>query len=64
MLIILGNDPNEAYEITPSDRPAGWFRIRCNGIPVWLCPSPEAAERYVSDPDYRLSLMAVKYHDK
>lgn len=67
---IPGDDPNEAYEIIPNlpkqyGPPAGWWRVTCNGIPIRLC-SPAArafAERYISDPDYRQSLVRQKIYD-
>ncbi len=37
--------PNEAYEVEPANYPAGWFTVRCNGIPVGHAARREAAER-------------------
>jgi hypothetical protein len=53
-------DPNEAYEVEPADYAAGWFAIRCNGIPIWYAPGREAAERYATNPEHRRSLRAKK----
>jgi hypothetical protein len=57
------NDPNEAYEIgymppEPHGMPADWLTVFCNGIPVHhFTPDRRAsAERYCTDPAFRLSL--------
>ena len=63
-MIVADHDPNEAYNVEPADYPAGWFTIRCNGIPVWYAASREAAERYASDPDYRHSLKTRKAYER
>jgi hypothetical protein len=43
-----------------------WWTIFCNGIPVYHCAPGrrDLAERYASDPDYRLSLITTKLHDR
>jgi hypothetical protein len=57
-------DPNEAYEVEPADYPAGWFTIRCNGIPVWFAPTREGAELYATDPDHRRDVHTKKAHQR
>jgi hypothetical protein len=44
----------------------GWWTATCNGIPVHhFAPKNRVhAERYVSDPDYRLSLVTTKLHER
>lgn len=66
-----GNDPNEAYESghmppRPHDLPPDWWTVFCNGIPVHhFSPNQrEEAERYCSDPEYRLSFVTKKLHEK
>lgn len=51
------NDPNEAYEVGPTDFPEGWFEVTCNGIGVKYFSDRAEAERYVVDPEYRKSLV-------
>ena len=71
MPIIPGQDPNEAYDVVPMKEDVGWPRggwwtVTCNGIPVYHF-TPErrdGAERYASDPQYRLSLVTRKLHDR
>jgi hypothetical protein len=47
------------------DLPPNWWTIFGNGIPVYHCaPGRDLAERHASDPDYRLSLIATKLHDR
>lgn len=62
MPIIPENDPNEAYEVVPMrvephGPAAGWWTVTCNGIPVhhFVPAMFSGAERYCSDPEYRLS---------
>jgi hypothetical protein len=71
MPIIPGQDPNEAYDVIPmAEHPhgprGGWWTATCNGIPVYhFAPERrDIAERYATDPDYRLSLIAAKLHDR
>ena len=71
MPIIPGQDPNEAYEIDhmparEHDLPPDWWTIFCNGIPVHHCAPGrrDLAERYATDPEYRLSLVTTKLHDR
>jgi hypothetical protein len=70
MPIIPGCDPNEAYEVIPMadypHGPRGWWTVVCNGVPVHHF-SPRrraAAERYATDPDYRLARIVTKLHDR
>jgi hypothetical protein len=70
MPIIPGQDPNEAYEIDhmparEHDLPPDWWTVFCNGIPVRHCAPDrhDLAERY-ANPDYRLSLIRTKWHDR
>jgi hypothetical protein len=62
MPIIPGQDPNEAYEV---GHMPDWWTIFCNGIPVHHCAPDrrDLAERYATDPGYRLSLVTTKLHD-
>src|ERR1700722_7342026 len=48
------------------DLPPDWWTVFCNGIPVRHCAPGrlDLAERYATDPDYRLSLVATKLHDR
>ncbi len=62
MPIIPDNDPNEAYEVghmpgVPHGLPPDWWTVFCNGIAVYhFAPDMRAdAERYATDPAYRLS---------
>lgn len=62
MPIIPDCDPNEAYELVPMrpephGPPPTWLTALCNGIPVHhFSPiARAAAERYVTDPAFRLS---------
>jgi hypothetical protein len=65
------NDPNEAYEVknVPAEMgspPPDWWMVTSNGIPVYFF-SPDtksSAERYATDPEYRLSLITEKAHDR
>ena len=57
-------DPNEAYDVEPADYPAGWFTIRCNGIPVWYTPRREAADRYATDAEVRARLVTRKAYER
>lgn len=63
MPIIPECDPNAAYEVVPMKHeshgpPPGWWTVTCNGIPVYhFAPDHRvAADRYVTDPAYRLNL--------
>jgi hypothetical protein len=63
------NDPNEAYDVghmpaQPHGLPADWWTIFCNGVPVYhFAPDNKAgADRYASDPAYRLSLVTRFLH--
>ena len=65
------NDPNEAYEVVPMKvephgPPAGWWTVTCNGIPVrHYGPEKKAlADRYATDPEYRLSQITPKLWEK
>jgi hypothetical protein len=71
MPIIPGQDPNEAYDVIPMvEHPrgprGGWWTETCNGIPVHHCVPTrgDLAERYATDPDYRLNLVPTKLHDR
>jgi hypothetical protein len=68
MPIIPGQDPNEAYDVVPmAEHPrGGWWTVFCNGIPVRHCAPDrrDLAERYATDPDYRLSLVTTKLHNR
>jgi hypothetical protein len=69
MPIIAGQDPNEAYELAlaqESLRMPGWYTVTCNGIPVYHFAPQNGfdAERYCCDPEYRLSLIVTKLHDR
>jgi hypothetical protein len=71
MPIIPGNDPNEAYHVVPMAEHVhgsrgGWWTVTCNGIPVFhFAPRRrEAAERYATDPAYRLAQIVTKHHDR
>jgi hypothetical protein len=71
MPIILGQDPNEAYDIghLPArghDLPPDWWTVFCNCIPGHHCALSrrDLADRYVTDPDYRLSLVITKLRDR
>jgi hypothetical protein len=48
------------------DLPPDWWTVFCNGIPVRHCAPDrrDLAERYATDPDYRLSLIRTKLHDR
>jgi hypothetical protein len=65
------NDPNEAYEVAPMKvephgPPGTWWSATCNGIPVYhFAPGRrDAAERYCTDPAYRLSRERQYAHDR
>lgn len=71
MPIIPEHDPNEAYEVVPMKpephgMPPDWWTATCNGIPVYhFSPQNRAhADRYVSDPAYRLSMERRYLHEK
>jgi hypothetical protein len=71
MPIIPGQDPNEAYDVVPMKEDVhwprgGWWTVTCNGISVYhFTPERrEEAERYASDPQYRLSLVTRKLHER
>jgi len=65
-------DPNEAYEIVPTDPhprgpPADWLIVTRNGIPErHYSPSARAAaERFISDPAHRAKIRSQKkLHEK
>lgn len=71
MPIIPHHDPNEAYEVVPMQPgphgpPPTWWTVTCNGIPVYHF-TPEArgvAERYATDPTYRLARERQYAHDR
>ena len=58
------NDSNEAYEVVPANLREGWWTATCNGIPVYhFSPNARAkADRYATDPEYRLSLLRRFIH--
>jgi hypothetical protein len=65
------NDPNEDYEIghmpqRPHSMPPDWWTVFCNGVPVYhFAPDKVAeAERYVTDPAYRVNLVTRLLHDR
>jgi hypothetical protein len=71
MPIIPGHDPNEAYDVIPMEEHprgprGGWWTVTCNRIPVRHCAPDrrDLAERYATDPDYRLSLVTKFLHDR
>ena len=71
MPIIPGQDPNEAYDVghlpeREHDLPPDWWTVFCNGIPVRHCAPDrrDLAERYATDPEYRLSQIKTKLHCK
>ena len=71
MPIIPGQDPNEAYDVIPMPEHlrgprGGWWAAACNGIPVphFAPERRDIAERYATDPEYRLSLISKKLHDR
>lgn len=71
MPIIPDCDPSEAYEVVPMvpsrhGPPPTWWTVRCNGIPVYhFAPDRRAeAERYATDPGYRLARQTQFIHDK
>jgi hypothetical protein len=71
MPIIPGRDPNEAYEIIPTDEHrrgprGGWWTVTCNGIPVhhFGPDRRDVAERYATDPNYRLAQMKTKLWER
>jgi hypothetical protein len=71
MPIISGQDPNEAYDVVPMEKDAhgprgGWWAVTCNGIPVhhFAPERRDRAERYASDPEYRLSRVTRKLHER
>ena len=67
MPIIPGQDPNEAYDIRhmPAREhglPPDWWTVFCNGH---CAPNRrDLAERYATNPDYRLSLIRTKLQDR
>lgn len=71
MPIVPDHDPNEAYEVVPIKRephgpPPTWWSVTCNGIPVYhFTPDNRAkADRYATDPAYRLSCERQYAHDR
>jgi hypothetical protein len=59
------SDRNEAYDVVPSTTwPRAWWTVTLNGIPVWHCPTRQAAERYATNPAHRASLVAEKLWEK
>lgn len=71
MPIIPECDPNEAYEVVPMKPaahgpPPTWWTVTCNGIPVHhFTPATRAsADRYATDPAFRLSLERQYLHDR
>jgi hypothetical protein len=59
------DSPNEAYDVIPTRGwPEGWWTITCNGIPVWHAPTRAKADRYATDPEYRASLVPMKYAER
>ncbi len=71
MPIIPENDPNEAYDVVPmADDPhgprGGWWTVECNGIAVhhFAPERRDLADRYASDPAYRMSRIVKKLHDR
>lgn len=58
---ILGNDPNAAHDVVPTQ---GWPHgraVTCNGVPVRHFVNKTNAVRYATDPEYRASLIVTKY---
>jgi hypothetical protein len=43
--------------------PDGWWTVTLNGIPVRHFHDRAVAERYVTDPDCRASLVTAKVHE-
>jgi hypothetical protein len=71
MPIVPGCDPNEAYDVVPMAEHVhgprgGWWTVTCNGIPDrhFSPDDRDAAERYATDPDIRLSRIVIKLHDR
>jgi hypothetical protein len=71
MPIVPGQDPNEAYDVIPMpEYPRGprgvWWTATCNGIPVqhFAPERRDIAERHATDPEYRLSRISKKLHDR
>jgi hypothetical protein len=61
---ILGNDPNAAYDVVPTQGwPQGWT-VTCNGISVRHFVNKTNAERYATNAEYRASLIVAKYADR
>ena len=65
------NDPNEAYEVknVPEEMrgpPPDWWMVTSNGIPGDISSprSKDKANRYATDPAYRLSLITQKAHER
>lgn len=54
------NDPNEAYEVEPYPEqphgPRGWWRVRCNGVPVYMGSSRAEMEKLATDPAARQAI--------
>jgi hypothetical protein len=52
------DDPNEAYEVVPIEPgpPKGWWTVKRNGLPVRHFPGKENAQRYATDPEYRIAM--------
>jgi hypothetical protein len=61
---ILGNDPNAAYDVVPTQGwPQGWT-VTCNGISVRHFVNKTNAERYATNAEYRANLIVAKYADR
>ena len=66
---MIDDDPNEAYAVVPIEPgphgpPKGWWTVKRNALPVRHFPGKKKAERYATDPEYRVSLVSVKPWDK
>jgi hypothetical protein len=60
---IPGDDPNAADDVPTQDWLQGWT-VTCNGIPVRHFVNKTNAERYATDPEFRASLIVIKYADR
>ena len=63
--------PNDVYEVIPMDEHprgprGGWWTVTRNGVAAYhFAPDRrDAAERYATDPDYRLAQLKTKLWEK
>jgi hypothetical protein len=51
---------NETYDVVPSTRwPQDWWTVTRRH-----CPTRAKADRYATDPEYRASLVPIKYANR